>query len=613
MDEKLKSIWKKSWTGWRGLLLGWLVLMIVTMIISLVIMLAAGGRITSEEINLSLVFSLCATVGFFIVLFIHWLFCWRNFKRFLFGLACFATLIALFYAEEDWRGKHDWEKFKREWAAKGERFDWQSIVPPPVPDDQNFALTPVIASSYEMYFDKNGHEVRPRNTNVVDRLSMITWRDNHWAHIPKSDSENHDWQASKKTDLKAWQDYFRSPPLTNSIETNSFPVAPQPQTPAADILLALSKYDSAIAEIRAASQLSYSRFPLTYERAEPFAILLPHLAAVKSCALAVSLRALAELQNGQGEKATEDVKLSLYLSGSIRTEPFLISHLVRIVILQITLQPIYEGLANHQWSDTQLAELDSELAKLDFLADYKTVIRGCPAFDIASIEFFRHLHDYPQDLGLKRPRFYFLAPFFSLVQMLSNLSSNEGPQMKGFPILALSFGPSGWLNQNEMHLCQLYMKWYLPIVDENAEIISPARVRAAADALGQAVKHQTPENVFETLFVPGLGGASVKIAHAQSSANMARVAIALERYWLANGNYPDSLDAIAAQFPNGIPHDIINGKPLKYRRMDNGQFVLYSVGWNEKDDGGVVVFGKGETPSVDTSRGDWVWRYPAKN
>ena len=31
---------------------------------------------------------------------------------------CFATLIALFYAEENWRGKHAWEKYKREQEAK---------------------------------------------------------------------------------------------------------------------------------------------------------------------------------------------------------------------------------------------------------------------------------------------------------------------------------------------------------------------------------------------------------------------------------------------------------------------------------------------------------------
>ena len=38
-----------------------------------------------------------------------------------------------------------------------------------------------------------------------------------------------------------------------------------------------------------------------------------------------------------------------------------------------------------------------------------------------------------------------------------------------------------------------------------------------------------------------------------------------------------------------LPHDIINGQPLHYRRTDDGQFVLYSVGWDEKDDGGVPV------------------------
>jgi hypothetical protein len=43
---------------------------------------------------------------------------------------------------------------------------------------------------------------------------------------------------------------------------------------------------------------------------------------------------------------------------------------------------------------------------------------------------------------------------------------------------------------------------------------------------------------------------------------------------------------------------------------DNGQFVFYSIGWNEKDDGGQIALT--ENGSVDTPRGDWVWRYPAK-
>ena len=62
--------------------------------------------------------------------------------RTFFALACLITLIALFYAEEDWRGWHAWHQFKRAWEAKGEHFDLASAVPPPVPDEQNFAMTP---------------------------------------------------------------------------------------------------------------------------------------------------------------------------------------------------------------------------------------------------------------------------------------------------------------------------------------------------------------------------------------------------------------------------------------------------------------------------------------
>jgi hypothetical protein len=599
MDEKPKSIWKKSWTGWRGLLLWFILLIIIAFAVFLCVCMASSK---TNPIGTSVVFALsCALVGILIIAFIRWIFCWRNFKRFLFGLACFATLIALFYAEEDWRGKHDWNKFKREWEAKGERFDWQSIVPPPVPDDQNFALTPIVASSYAAWLDKNGHRVKPYDTNVVNRLQMNIAHNDDW---PKTNGIS-DWQKATVSDLKVWQNYYRALAAT----TNEFPIASQPQTPAQDVLLALSKYDSTIEELRQDSARPDSRFPLGYDAQPPAGILLPHLAALKRCSRVLQLRAIAELQNNESQKALDDVKLSLRLIDSIRTEPFLISHLVRLAILQITLQPVYEGLANHQWSDAQLVELDSELAKLNFLADFELTMRGERTVEIANIEFLRHP---PHNPDFNRPRFYFLAPFFSLVQMLSNFSSEGSENPRGFQMLALGLGPSGWLDQNEMRIAQFETKWYLPIVDEDTETISPAKARAGGNALDREMRHRTPENVFETLFIPGLGSAAQKFARAQSSVDLARVAIALERFHLARGEFPGSLDAIASQFPEGIPHDIINGEPLHYRKTLDGQFVLYSVGWNERDDGGVVVFGKGKTPSVDTSRGDWVWRYPQK-
>jgi hypothetical protein len=54
-----------------------------------------------------------------------------------------------------------------------------------------------------------------------------------------------------------------------------------------------------------------------------------------------------------------------------------------------------------------------------------------------------------------------------------------------------------------------------------------------------------------------------------------------------------------------VPHDVINGQPLHYRRTDDGRFELYSVGWNETDDGGTL--GRDRNGRLDLSQGDWAW------
>jgi len=61
------------------------------------------------------------------------------------GLAGLVVLVVLFYAEEDWRGWHAWKNCKREIEAKGTVLDWDKLIPPPVPDDQNFFKAPKMA------------------------------------------------------------------------------------------------------------------------------------------------------------------------------------------------------------------------------------------------------------------------------------------------------------------------------------------------------------------------------------------------------------------------------------------------------------------------------------
>jgi tetratricopeptide (TPR) repeat protein len=589
MEEKPKGIWKKPWTGWRSLLLGWLGLMVATLIIFWAIMLASGARITGEELKLWAVFSLCATLVIFLVLFIRWLFCWLNFKRFLFGLACFATLVALLYAEEDWRGKHDWEKFKREWEAKGEHFDYASIVPPPVPDDQNFAMQPIWVDSIKFEFGTNVAKqwygetfTESERTNLVDCLGISIYGNMDGGEYDAKSPHNGYWAKGTETDLKSWRQYYRD----LSSKTNEFPVPSQPQSPAADVLLALGKYDSTIETLRQASSLTYSRFPVFSDADHPFDTLLPHLSIFKRLAQFLQLRAIAELQNGQSDKALADVKLAVELTGKIRNEPFLISHLVRIAMLQITLQPIYEGLAEHKWSDAQLVELDSELSKPDFLADYEMTIRGERAAAVSSLDFMRRT----SDLGL-----------------IQGSDERHHPFNLGF------LAPSAFFYQSELNIARMYQQYDLPMVDLEKGTVSPARVRdLQTEATRDLSYHWWPYKILARMLFPAIENAVKKLAYAQSATDLARTAIALERYRLAHGEFPESLDALAPQFMEKIPHDVIGGRPLHYRRTDDGQFVLYSVGWNETDDGGVVVMAKGSSPGVDSNKGDWVWRYPQK-
>lgn len=81
--------------------------------------------------------------------------------------------------------------------------------------------------------------------------------------------------------------------------------------------------------------------------------------------------------------------------------------------------------------------------------------------------------------------------------------------------------------------------------------------------------------------------------------NQARIACALGRYHLAHDEYPETLNALVPQFIATIPHDVIGGQPPHYRRTADGTFILYSIGWDGRDNGGA-------SRKTD-AEGDWVW------
>lgn len=85
-----------------------------------------------------------------------------------------------------------------------------------------------------------------------------------------------------------------------------------------------------------------------------------------------------------------------------------------------------------------------------------------------------------------------------------------------------------------------------------------------------------------------LGLKRAYIAYAESSARARLLAArcAIERYRLANGARPDSLDALVPAFAAEVPIDPFDGRPLRYGARTDGGHTLYAIGPNQSDDGG---------------------------
>ncbi len=488
----------------------------------------------------------------------------------LIGLAALITLAALLVTEENWRGKRAWENYQRTAAARGERLDLASVIPPAVLDDQNFFCAPIVSASLQHL-----RTVNDDSSSWPDfRMKFEIYRGDSklWPE------QVGDWQKSKLTNLKDWQDYLEKFGETSEAKTNGFPVPASPQSPAIDVLTALSIYNPELEELRQAAARPEMRLPLDYENGFDAATkLLPWLAETKRCAQFLQLRSVAGVQAGQGAAALADIKLLLRVNDSLRDQPFLISHLVRIAIQAITLQPIYEGLAQHCWDDAQLADLESTLASEDFLADYQTAMRG---EKICAIDAFEK-------------------------QRLTRKTEFSDANSKPVTV-SLRTMPAAFFYQNKFWFAQ-WNDLFTALVDVSNRMVSPAAFGALdADAQAQ-LKHYSIYKVQALMTVPAVGAAVIKFARIQSQTDLARTACVLERFRLAHGNYPETLAVLAPQFIEKISHDVINGKPLNYRRTDDGKFVLYSVGWDETDDGGKIFQTKNGT--VDQKKGDWVWKY----
>ncbi len=479
------------------------------------------------------------------------------------------ALTAGFYLEENWRGAQAWRETEIRLRNEGEPTDWRALLPAPVPDAQNLAALPLFAVAPD-----------PKMANALEPLVLKNALKNLLSGPDYPYNKLRAMQEEKTADFAAIQEFlskryrqFFSP------ASNALPIRP---------LGELDALCPALTELRdAAAARPFCRFNLDDTSQPAFARPLGPITELIQLGQALNLHALVALHSGQPDVALGDIETVLKIDAGVRHEPLLVSGLVANGLIFIQMSSVWEGLTLHSWNDAQLVRLQADFAEIDFLADEQLCLRG------EALGQFSSIMDYLRD--------HSISPVEEL------FSSRRDPRNYPPSILSWLFWaePRGWLTLEKNVGVTLYYRAAREDVDPAAHRVFPEKADRL-EALGRNLTPLLPWNFFPRVILPPALGSAETLSYGQFRVDAIRIACLLERYRLVHGTYPDSLDDVSSYAPADMPRDLINGEPYHYRHHPDDTFLLYSVGWNQTDDGGKVAY-KDASHTLDNKHGDWVW------
>lgn len=481
------------------------------------------------------------------------------------------STVVLFYNVELYRGKRAWAAMVQEANARGEPLTFEAVIPPRVPDEQNFAKAPIFAPVFEWNqrapgFRSEEGEHRLMITNRSD-VPYKGWRTKSWP-----------WLDQEKTDLHAWAEFYAGRKLPSFTEESQA---------ARSVLEGLGQYTAQLAQVREFSSRPYCRFPVPYERQ----LIDPpcHLIALRDVVILLERRASAELVLQESDAALADVQLALRLVEYSRQQPWAWAESsgTRLRLMLAALQPVWEGLAERTWTAQQLADLQKHLLALNVIADYQDQVRADALFMSAFVESLipTTRSAQPIELGM-------------------------GPEDRWVLKCVRWIYPVGWSLQDQAAIRRFQFQWADALPVAHGQQPTPQRRRAQP-------LFESSDPFFPVYVIPKVRQVAEDTGQsflfAQTLFNQAALACALERYRQDKGMFPGALEALVPRYIDKPPPDLTTGEPLKYRRMAEDRFVLYSVGYNKTDDGGVPcvvqrVNARGERERhFDLDENDWVW------
>ncbi len=477
-------------------------------------------------------------------------------------IAVVIVLLIFFYTEEDWRGARAWSACQKELQKKGEILVLAELAPSGKPKD-DLSKTPLFSELYEEY--KGNHKEARIHHLAVDFGSTD-------GGLPPASGN---YLQGKQIDLSAWQKFYR-------FNQNVKMVGPA-GTPAQDVILALSQFDDELKEIDGAVSNPNAYWPVNYEI--PAFGYLGGITSTMKIARVLQLKAVAHLENYQADLAQNDLSFCLRLNQPLTKCLFFVNYLVMAANQTFAREILWEGLHRHAWNDIQLHEIESALASTDMLS---LAIRGMRTERASTLQTMRYLQTrnpkLPAEWNSENDPIVFLR-YISLIR------------------------PSGWWNQDR--------GLYSLSTQKLIEALHPDRgtIDTAAFAPEDVDFEKSLWRCFYTPFsgiaLPIDRRLGLNIAKTETYRRLARLGCRLEEYHLAHGAYPENLNELP-DLPPHLNQEVVNEQPFHYQRKGDG-YSLYSVGWDQKDDGGNLTRKGNQRDEGGTYNSTWDDNWPWPN
>jgi hypothetical protein len=310
-----------------------------------------------------------------------------------------------------------------------------------------------------------------------------------------------------------------------------------------------------------------------------FSVLLPHLAATKNLARLGIWRARMQIDANQPQQAIEDC-LSIARCGSHwQGKGILVEQLVGIAVSSLGCEEMLSIVGTKELSPVNLRRFQQQLLQI-----------------------------YPQGYPLMNMEGERLC-FMDVVQHIFTEGGPGGGHMVPYKLGSLEgITDSGYEEVSVVHLpfytaAAMVHAGRDETIAKGNEIYDRLEKHAKMSPYERHISDPNGiENMISTLpkyrffllqmLMPAVDRASEMAYRGRALHEATVTVLALKQWRLEKNEYPAKLDElVTAGYLKELPMDPYTERPLIYRKAD-GNFTLYSIGPNFKDDGGQVYRGK---------------------